>query len=43
MWNGSLASEFLATAAMVWLAVYVRQRWSPESKAVHAPHDETGR
>ncbi len=36
-------SEFLAIAAMVWLAVYLRQRWSPESKPVHAPHDETGR
>ena len=35
-------SEFLAIAAMVWLAVYLRQRWSPESKPVHAPHDETG-
>jgi Domain of unknown function (DUF6766) len=36
-------SEFLAIASMVWLAVYLRQRWSPESKAVHAPHHETGR
>ena len=36
-------SEFLSIAAMVWLAVYLRQRWSPESKPVHAPHDETGR
>jgi hypothetical protein len=36
-------SEFLAIAAMVWLAVYLRQRHSPESKPVHAPHDETGR
>jgi hypothetical protein len=36
-------SEFLAIAAMVWLAVYLRQRGSPESKPVHAPHDETGR
>jgi len=33
-------SEFLAIAAMVWLSVYLRQRWSPESKPVHAPHDE---
>ena len=23
--------------------VYLRQRWSPESKPVHAPHAETGR
>ena len=36
-------SEFLSVAAMVWLAVYLRQRRSPESKAVHAPHGETGR
>ena len=36
-------SEFLAIASMVWLAVYLRQRWSPESKPVHAAHDETGR
>lgn len=35
-------SEFLAIAAMVWLAVYLRQRGSPESKPVHAPHAETG-
>lgn len=35
-------SEFLSIAAMVWLSVYLRQRYSPESKAVHAPHDETG-
>ena len=35
-------SEFLSIAAMVWLAVYLRQRWSPESKPVHAAHDETG-
>ena len=36
-------SEFLAIASTVWLAVYLRQRWSPESKPVHAPHVETGR
>ena len=35
-------SEFLAIASMVRLAVYLRQRWSPESKPVHAPHAETG-
>ena len=35
-------SEFLAIASMVWLAVYLRQRWSPESKPFHAPHAETG-
>lgn len=31
-------SEFLAIASMVWLAVYLRQRGSPESKPVHASH-----
>jgi len=31
-------SEFLSIAAMVWLAVYLRQRGSPESKPVHAAH-----
>jgi hypothetical protein len=36
-------SEFLSIAAMVWLTVFLRQRWSPESKPVHAPHEETGR
>ena len=36
-------SEFLAIAAMVWLSVYLRQKGSPESKPVHAPHHETGR
>ena len=36
-------SEFLSIAAMVWLSVYLRQRGSPESKPVHAPHGETGR
>jgi hypothetical protein len=35
-------SEFLSIAAMVWLAVYLRQRWSPESKPVHAAHGDTG-
>jgi hypothetical protein len=36
-------SEFLSVGVMVWLAVYLRQRGSPESKPVHAPHQETGR
>ena len=36
-------SEFLSVGVMVWLGVYLRQRWSPESKPVHAPHAETGR
>jgi hypothetical protein len=33
-------SEFLSIAAMVWLSVYLRQRGSPESKPVHAPHHQ---
>ena len=36
-------SEFLSVGLMVWLAVYLRQRRSPESKPVHAPHADTGR
>jgi len=36
-------SEFLAIGSMVWLAVYLRHRGSPESKPVFAGHDETGR
>jgi uncharacterized protein DUF6766 len=35
-------SEFLAVGSMAILSVYLRQRGSPESKAVGAPHDETG-
>jgi hypothetical protein len=35
-------SEFLAVAAIVFLSIYLRQRGSPESKPVHAPHAETG-
>jgi len=35
-------SEFLAVAAIVWASVYLRQRGSPESKPVAAPHHETG-
>ena len=36
-------SEFLAIAAMVVARHRLRQRWSPESKPVLAPHAETGR
>ena len=36
-------SEFLSVGLMVWLAVYLRQRRSPEPKPVHASHAETGR
>jgi hypothetical protein len=35
-------SEFLAVGTFGILAVYLRQRGSPESKPVGAPHDETG-
>jgi hypothetical protein len=35
-------SEFLAVGSMAILAVYLRQRGSPESKPVGAPHDTTG-
>jgi hypothetical protein len=35
-------SEFLALAAMAVLSIYLRQRGSPESKPVDAPHDQTG-
>ena len=35
-------SEFLAVLAIVVLSIFLRQRGSPESKPVAAPHDETG-
>jgi hypothetical protein len=35
-------SEFLALLAMVVLSIFLRQRGSPESKPVDAPHGETG-
>jgi hypothetical protein len=35
-------SEFLAVGSFVVLAVYLRQRGSPESKPVGSPHDATG-
>ncbi|MBP2708603.1 hypothetical protein JOL79_33015 [Microbispora sp. RL4-1S] len=43
-WNRTLQnwqSEFLAVLSMVVLSIYLRQRGSPESKAVGGPHDET--
>jgi hypothetical protein len=43
-WNRTLEnwqSEFLAVASMAVLSIYLRQRGSPESKPVGAPHDET--
>lgn len=36
-------SEFLAVASIVLLSVWLRQKGSPESKPVDAPHDQTGK
>lgn len=36
-------SEFLSVGAMVLLSIWLRQRGSPESKPVDAPHSETGK
>ena len=44
-WNRTLQnwqSEFLAVASMVLFTIYLRQRGSPESKPVGAPHGATG-
>jgi hypothetical protein len=35
-------SEFLAVGSMAVMAIYLRQRGSPESKPVGAPHAATG-
>ena len=35
-------SEFLAVGSFAVMAIYLRQRGSPESKPVGAPHDATG-
>ena len=35
-------SEFLAIGAMVVLSIWLRQKGSPESKPVDAPHSQTG-
>jgi hypothetical protein len=35
-------SEFLALLAMVVLSIFLRERGSPESKPVDAPHSDTG-
>jgi hypothetical protein len=43
-WEATLQnwqSEFLAVGSMAIFSVYLRQRGSPESKPVGAPHDET--
>ena len=36
-------SEFLSMAALAVFGIYLRERGSPESKPVAAPHDATGR
>ncbi len=44
-WNRTVQnwqSEFLAVGSMAVLSIYLRQRGSPESKPVGAPHDQTG-
>lgn len=35
-------SEFLAVAAIVVMTIFLRQRGSPESNPVAAPHSMTG-
>lgn len=35
-------SEFLSMGAMIVMSIYLRQKGSPESKAVDSPHSETG-
>lgn len=35
-------SEFLSTAVLIVLAIFLRERGSPESKPVSAPHGQTG-
>jgi hypothetical protein len=44
-WEATLQnwqSEFLAVGSFAVLAIFLRQRGSPESKPVGAPHDATG-
>ncbi|MBC7926478.1 MAG: hypothetical protein H7039_12545, partial [Bryobacteraceae bacterium] len=36
-------SEFLSIGVVVVLSIFLRQKDSPESKLVHAPHSSTGR
>ena len=36
-------SEFLSVASIVFFTIYLRQKGSPESKPVDAPHLETGK
>jgi hypothetical protein len=44
-WEATLQnwqSEFLAVGSLAAFTIYLRQRGSPESKPVGAPHDQTG-
>jgi hypothetical protein len=44
-WEGTLQnwqSEFLAVGSFAAITIYLRQRGSPESKPVGAPHESTG-
>ena len=44
-WEATLQnwqSEFLAVGSMAVFTIYLRQRGSPESKPVGAPHEQTG-
>jgi len=36
-------SEFLSIASIIFFSIYLRQKGSPESKPVDAPHMETGK
>jgi hypothetical protein len=45
MWFQSMQnwqSEFLSIGMLIVLSIYLREKGSPESKPVDAPHDETG-
>jgi hypothetical protein len=35
-------SEFLSVGVLIVLSIFLRQKGSPESKPVHAPHPQTG-
>jgi hypothetical protein len=35
-------SEFLSTAVLIVLGIYLREKHSPESKAINDPNDKTG-
>ncbi len=35
-------SEFLSVGVLIVFSIFLRQKGSPESKPVHAPHSQTG-